>query len=68
MDFVFATFGKDKHLGTALRCFEGIANRRAWDAFCFCIHPKHDGNRDRMGVDVQFTAFLVGYTHDESCC
>lgn len=59
MDFAYVTFGTDKYLGTALCCFEGVTNRRAWDAFCFAIHPKHDGNRDRAGIDVQFTAFLA---------
>jgi hypothetical protein len=51
-------FGTDKHTGTALRAFEGVENRRAWEAFLFCVHPRHHGARDAHGVDVAFTVLL----------
>ncbi len=52
-------FGTDKSdAGIALRSFEGFENRRAWEALLFCYHPKHQGSRDRLGVDTLFTVIL----------
>jgi hypothetical protein len=54
----FRRFGTDKDLGTALRAFEGFENRRAWEAFLFCIHPKHYLARVAHEVDTAFTVIL----------
>lgn len=51
-------FGTDKYRGTALRVFEGVENRRAWEAFLFCVHPRHHGARDVYGIDVAFTVLV----------
>ena len=56
---IMQKFGTEKYLGTALKIFEGIVNRRAWEAFCFPIHPKHQSNRDYMMVDKGLSVFAI---------
>ena len=51
-------FDTDKYPGTALRVFEGVENRRAWEAFLFCVHPHHHGARDVHRVEVAFTVAM----------
>lgn len=51
-------FGTDKFLGTALRSFDGVENRRAWEAMLFPVHPQHNEMRSTHGVDVMFTVLL----------
>lgn len=54
-------FGVEKSdSGIALTCYEGFENRRAWEAFRFPVHPKHDDARWAHDVDVQFTVVLPG--------
>lgn len=48
-------FGTDKFPGTALRVFEGVENRRVWEAMLFPVHPRHNEVRDAHGIDVMFT-------------
>lgn len=51
-------FGTDKCLDTALRMFEGVENRRAWEAILFWYHPTHFIARERHGVETAFTVFV----------
>lgn len=52
-------FGTEKNEDTALKCYEGMANRRAWDAFAFPIHPAHDSDRMRVNLDRVFTVIVL---------
>lgn len=55
----YQPFGTDRCLGTALRVFSGVANRRAHEAILFPIHPAHYSNRDDMRVARWYVAHLV---------
>lgn len=51
----YKPFGTEKFLGTALRSYDGIENRRSWEAMRFPIHPAHDSARDSVNLDRGFT-------------
>jgi hypothetical protein len=54
----FQPLGPEKHLGTALRIFEGVGNRRTWEALCFPVHPRLYEGRERINLDRSLALFF----------